>query len=277
MRLDPKAIGRDLPPSRFVYDTDQVLLYNLSCGAEPSEEALVLRSKGPKPLWSYPAVIAGENMLGALQSLGGDLTQLLHAAQSIRLFQPLPDAAEMEVSTRATGLYERGPHAMAELSSTARLVGREEPVFETIWTFFLKNHGGFGGAPYPKADRPQPEGPPVKLDTPTQPNQALLYQLNGDRNPLHTEPMFAELAGFSAPILHGLCSFGFAARAAMKYAGLTSPERVRFFSARFTQPVYPGETLSHSFWPIAEGQLRFQSKSPSGRGPCLSDGEMHWV
>ena len=159
---------------------------------------------------------------GAHVSLGDyDPAMLVHAEQSIRLHGELPAAGTVSTTTTVAGMYDKGAAGLVVLESASRHVDSGEPAFSTRTALFIRGAGGFGGPRNPEGDdesalaaEPLPTREPDEvISYATRPDQALLYRLSGDRNPLHSDPTFAKRAGFDSPILHGLCTYGFTGRA----------------------------------------------------------------
>jgi acyl dehydratase len=183
---------------------------------------------------------------------GVDAVKLVHGEQSIELLGPLPVDGEIIGRTRVTRLVDKGAGKGALLFSEKQLseatTGKLLAV--TRSTTFMRGDGGFGGpaGPVNEPHKMPERAPDHVIDLPTRPEQALLYRLNGDDNPLHADPALAAKAGFPRPILHGLCTLGIAGHAALR--GLCNYEAGRLLSiaARFTAPVYPGETIRTELW-----------------------------
>jgi acyl dehydratase len=189
---------------------------------------------------------------------GVDAVKLVHGEQSIELLAPLPTDGEIIGRTRVTGLIDKGAGKGALLQSEKRITDAAtgQLLAVTRSTTFLRGDGGFGGpAQVVPPPNPMPETPPdLTIDLPTRPEQALLYRLNGDDNPLHADPTLAAKAGFPRPILHGLCTLGVVTHALLRGLCNYDPERLRALGARFTAPVYPGETIRTELW--TSGPLR---------------------
>ncbi len=176
---------------------------------------------------------------------------LLHGEQRLTLHRPLPQAAELALSSRITGVYDKGEGkgALVVNETSARLASGE-PLFTLGSTSFYRGDGGFGGdsegAPLP---HPLPERPPDTVcELSERRDQALIYALCGDRNPLHRDPRAARRAGFDMPILHGLCSYGIACHAVLKHLLDYDQTRITGFDVRFSAPVFPGETHQVEMW-----------------------------
>ncbi len=189
--------------------------------------------------------------------------KLLHAEQRFDILRPLPPEGELSATYRVTGVVDRGAAKGAWLYQRKDLndaAGR--PVAQVSSTYLLRGDGGcgmFGTA--------EPELPPLPhrradhvLRQPTLPQQALLYRLSGDINPLHASPELARQAGFDRPILHGLCTMGIACRALISVLCPGAPERLRHLSLRFSHRVYPGETIQTEVFDLGAGEIRFRSR-----------------
>ena len=200
--------------------------------------------------------------------VAGDLKVVLH--------RPLPAQARLVSRPRIKEVIDKGPGNAAIILNTRDLLAEDgTPVATVDSSTFARKHGGFGGkvteTPVPP---PVPQTPPVKIcDLPTPPNLALLYRLNGDENPLHADPERAKVAGFDRPILHGAASFGIAAHAVLRTLADYRPERLASIEARFSKPVFPGETIRTEMWPEKEGvSVSFQCRVVGRDDIVLSNG-----
>ena len=176
---------------------------------------------------------------------------MLHGEQRLQIHNPLPPAAETLVSNRTTGVYDKGADKGALLTSeTAVKLTDGSPLYTLGTTMFFRGDGGFGGtsdgAPVPHA-LPERE-PDAVCEMPGRRDQAMIYALCGDRNPLHRDPGIAKQAGFDIPILHGLCSYGMACYAVLKTMLDYDQTRMKGFDVRFSAPVMPGETQVVEMW-----------------------------
>ena len=184
--------------------------------------------------------------------LGWDYTQVLHAEQRLQLHRPIPAAAEILVNKRVVEVFDRGPKrgAMILFEADGRLAKDDTALFTVGSTVIARGDGGFGGqsgkgpAPH-RAPRREPD---LSCDSPTRADQALLFRLNGDRNPLHCDPGTAAAAGFPVPILHGLCTYGIACHAILKTICDYDYTLIAGFDVRFTAPVLPGDTIQTDMW-----------------------------
>jgi len=198
--------------------------------------------------------------------VAGDLKVVLH--------RPLAAKARLVSRPRIKEVIDKGAGNAAIILNTRDLIAEDgTPVATVDSSTFARKHGGFGGkvteTPAPPA---VPETPPVKIcDLPTPPNLALLYRLNGDENPLHADPERAKVAGFDRPILHGAASFGVAAHAILRTVADYRPERLAAIEARFSKPVFPGETIRTEMWPEGD-RVAFQCRVVARDAIVLSNG-----
>ena len=184
--------------------------------------------------------------------LGWDFDQVLHAEQRLQLHRALPVSAELLVNKRVVEAFDRGPRrgAMLLFEAEGRMASDDTAVFTMGTTVIARGDGGFGGKPGsgPPPHRAPRRDPDLSCESRTRVDQALLFRLNGDRNPLHADPDVASRAGFDVPILHGLCTYGIACRAIMKTICDYDDTLIREFDARFSAPVMPGDTIRTDMW-----------------------------
>lgn len=266
------AIGHEFEPKTLTYGQDDLSLYALSVGAaadplDPAELQFVyeLSGAGFKALPTF-AVTFPFSLLWQITEAPGlrfNPALLLHGEQFLEVKRPLPTSATVTNRARIANIYDKGSGALVLLEVDTFDETNQAIAFNRV-SLFIRGLGGFGGERGPSgAANVPPERPPDAVHRQqTQPNQALLYRLtSGDRNPLHADPAFAAAGGFDRPILHGLCTFGFAARAVLKqYAG-NDPARFKSIQTRFTRHVFPGETIVTEMWQDAPGRVLFQCKA----------------
>lgn len=231
-----------------------VILYHLGVGAgDPPDDDAALRWCYERDLAVLPSfgVIPGFCPIETLVELPGldiDLRKLLHTDQDLTLHRSLPTTAAAMSTLRPLGVYDLRAGAVVVLEVDTTIEG--DPAATNTLTMFIADEGGFGGEPQPRGRRVRTprRDPDATVATPTLPQQALLYRLSGDRNPIHVDPAFAAGGGFDQPILHGLCTYGFAMRAAIDGLLDGDVDQVAGFQARFTGVVVPGQTISHDLW-----------------------------
>lgn len=272
MSLDPSTVGFQTEPFVFEYDFRQTILYALGVGATRDELDFLYEGRGPRVLPSFAVVPAYGPASTLFERIGCDLLKLLHFAQSVRLHRPIPPQGQLSTIGVVKGVYDMKMFAQVVLET--RTTERGEPLFETEWTLFIRDAGGFGGPRPPKSALPkaQREHSPTFVKTlATSPEQALLYRLSGDLNPLHADPDFAARAGFAeGPILHGLCTFGVLTRALVGHlAGDAS--RVRAIGAQFRKPVWPGDSIRTEGHDLGEGRFALEAYAADRPDPVITN------
>ena len=280
MPIDPnKARGARLPDGQTSYTKDQVILYHLGLGAGvPATDPQELEYTYEKNLKVLPsfAVIPSFGSMGGIGNVPGlqfNFAMLLHGEQEVILHRPLPVEAKLETTAHIPEIYDKGKAALVIVEYVAS--DRGGPLFTNRMSLFLRGEGGFGGPSGPKPGNERPaRAPDGTVDSPTLPQQALLYRLSGDKNPLHADPEFAKRGGFDRPILHGLCSFGIVCKAIVDAALGGDPTRVTRYAARFAGVAFPGETLRTSWW-RENGALIVDVQSAERGGPIISNAAVH--
>ncbi|CAN7531020.1 MaoC/PaaZ C-terminal domain-containing protein [Phenylobacterium sp. LjRoot219] len=271
-------ISRRVEGKAFSYTDAQVLLYNLSVGMgrdalDPKELPFVFEHPELRAVPTFASVLGGgsSNILGGVEI---DWNKVLHGEQRIRFHRPFPPAAELRGATYVAEVTDKGADKGATITIVNEVrLASGEPLYVSENVIFARANGGFGGPSQSKAtphvlpDR----APDIVHVFATRPDQALLYRLNGDRNPLHAEPGFAERAGFPAPILHGLCSYGIACRAVLASICDYDPTRMKSFDVRFTSPVFPGETIETDIW-VDGDVVSFRCRIPARGVTSINSG-----
>ena len=246
-----------IPEVRRRLTPRDAVFYALSVGlgqdpTDPRQLDYVDAHRALRVLPSMAVVLGHPGFWLADPATGVDALRLVHGEQSITLHAPLPAAGEIIGRTRVTGLVDKGPGKGALLYTEKTLTEAVSGDLLAVAgsTTFLRGDGGFGGPDGPvRPPNPVPDTPPdIVADLPTRPEQALLYRLNGDDNPLHADPAVASRAGFPRPILHGLCTLGVVAHALLRELGHYEAASMKSLSLRFSAPVYPGETIRTEIW-----------------------------
>jgi acyl dehydratase len=288
MPINPNAIGAKTAPQPFEWTDRDTLLYALGVGAGTKDLAFTTENSHDIEQQVLPtyAVIATPAW-GAVGEVGSfNFGMLLHGSQQIRLYAPLPPAGKLDVHSEVVDIQDKGEgkNAILVFKGTGTDPDTGEVVAETVSTAVVRGEGGFGGQPgeRPVAPKIPDREPDAKVALATTEDQPLIYRLSGDRNPLHSDPWFAQnLAGFPKPILHGLCTYGVAGRVLVAELGGGDATKIRAVGARFTSPVFPGETLTTSVWRTEPGHAVFRTEAaePDGSNArvVLEDGTAEYL
>jgi acyl dehydratase len=275
MGLNLDAVGSTSEPSERSWGSKDALLYALGVGAgalDPTGFELEFTTENSdgvtqRVLPTFTTIV-GQGGGGGLPLGDFDPAMLVHGEQAIRLHGELPVAGTVQTTTTVAGMYDKGAAALVVLESTSRHAASGEPAFSTRTALFIRGAGGFGGPRNPEGDdesalaaEPLPTREPDEvISYSTRADQALLYRL-------HSDPTFAKRAGFDAPILHGLCTYGFTGRALLHAVCGSDPARFGAMRARFSKPTMPGDTLRVSLWDIGDqvsGAYRFRTETQRG-------------
>jgi acyl dehydratase len=264
-----RLIGSGTVTSRRAYTRRDASLYALSIGfgTDPlNEQELDFVSERPtfKSVPTMASIFADVilELTNVCQLQHPELA--LHGEQKLEIFSPLPDVAELDIQGSIAAVYDRGPKRGAEIHmvAEARLRGEAALLYRATYVTIARGDGGFGGdePDYSARGNRIPTSDPESVwEFPVGRNQALLYSLNGDPNPIHTQPRIAKSAGFETPIMHGLGTYGMACRAVLMTYCASDPTAMKSFDVRFSAPVLPGETLLVDMWRLADG-VAFQAK-----------------
>jgi acyl dehydratase len=264
MPINPDAVGATSDPVERSWSSKDALLYAVGVGGGLDELPFTTEnSRGidQQVLPTFAVIVgAGGN---AMSNIGEfNWAMLVHGEQAIEVHKPIPVEGTVRTVSKITAIWDKGSGAVIETESEAVDAKTGEPQFTNRSAVFIRGEGGWGGDRGPSGGRnAAPERPPdhvVSYDT--RADQALTYRLSGDRNPLHSDPEFAKLAGFEKPILHGLCTYGFTGRALLHSVCGSDPARFKSMEGRFSRPVYPGDTLTVSMW-VDGNQAIFQTKT----------------
>ena len=256
-----KLLNYPIPEMRQHLRWQDVAMYNFSVGLgqDPMDEQQLdfLYEPRLKVMPSMPVVLGAPGFWSRNPDTGMDWVKILHGEQGLILHKPLLTEGDIIGRSRVTGLVDRGEGKGALMYSEREVIdAKTGDLLATVTsTSFLRGDGGFGGPSGPvKKPHPEPErAPDVSLDLATRPEQALIYRLNTDLNPLHIDPKIAAAAGFPRPILHGLCTFGTICHALLKTLCDYDTARFGKMDLRFSSPVYPGETIRTEIWHEAGG------------------------
>jgi 3-hydroxyacyl-CoA dehydrogenase/3a,7a,12a-trihydroxy-5b-cholest-24-enoyl-CoA hydratase len=269
-----KALGYELPAEESTYDERDVALYALGVGAahdplDAKELALVyeLSGDGFKTLPTFgviPALNVYMKMAKEGKSAPGlnyGFDRVLHGEQYTEIKRPLPSHAKLTHKAKIKDIFDKGKNALVVTATSSLDENGEELIYNELTTF-VRGAGGWGGERGPASDvnTPPDRAPDAVVTEKTAENQALLYRLSGDWNPLHADPSFATNFGFKKPILHGLCTFGFAGRHVVKAILDGDPRRFKSIKVRFAESVFPGETIKTEIWKESATRVVFRCK-----------------
>lgn len=288
MPINPNAIGEKTDPYVFEWTDRDTLLYAIGVGAGVDDLAFTTENSHEIEQQVLPtyAIIACSPFAAAMKIGTFNFGMLLHGSQEIRVSAPLPPAGKVKVVSEVADIQDKGEgkNAVVMLKGVGTDPDSGEVLIETLTTVVIRGEGGFGGQPGQRPVAPEipDREPDARLALPTREDQALIYRLSGDRNPLHSDPWFAKnLAGFPKPILHGLCTYGVAGRALVAELGGGDATKIRAVASRFTSPVFPGETLTTSIWRTEPGRAVFRTEAsePDGSNArlVLEDGAAEYL
>lgn len=269
MPINPDAVGSVSSPTESSWTSKDSLLYALGVGAGTEDLAFTTENSMNITQRALPTmVVTLADVSGVFGTIGSfNPAMLVHGEQRIVLHRELEPQGRASTTAEITGVYDKVKGAVVEI--TARSVDPEtsEPLFDTVMSAFIRGEGGWGGDRGPSGPRNEApdRAPDHSITLTTSPDQALLYRLSGDRNPLHSDPSFAAFAGFDRPILHGLCTYGFAGRALLRALCDGDPARFGEMEGRFSSPVFPGEALTTEVWRTAPGEAVYRTVGPDGR------------
>ncbi len=270
MPLDHSLVGVPGQQTARSWTSAEALLYAIGVGAGLGDPLQELEFTTENTAGVAQQVLPTFGVLLAqarpARSLGDfDRAMLVHAEQYVELHGRLPADGSVRATSTVTGIYDKGSGALVSSESVAVDAATGSPLVTTRTGTFIRGEGGFGGErgtsePWVAPDR----APDHSVTQQTRPEQALLYRLSGDRNPLHSDPAFAARGGFSRPILHGLCTYGFAGRALLHAVCGSDPARFVSMYGRFSQPVLPGDTLVTSIWLVDGEAAQFRTERQDG-------------
>ncbi|MFI2259119.1 MaoC/PaaZ C-terminal domain-containing protein [Streptomyces tubercidicus] len=279
-----KATSAEPRTTELAWDHKDVQLYHLGIGAgaatpekphpvtDPDELRYTLES-ALHVLPSFATVAGGGMALAGGLSAPGidvDLAAVLHGGQTVTVHRALPVRGRATQTSSVPAVYDKGKAAVIVLRSEA--ADDNGPLWTCDTQIFVRGEGGFGGERGPSARLELPDrAPDLSTERPLRPDQALLYRLSGDWNPLHADPEFAKLAGFDRPILHGLCTYGVTLKAVVDTVLGGDVARVRSYTTRFAGVVFPGETLRIRLWREPGRVLVSVTAADRDEAPVLAD------
>jgi acyl dehydratase len=273
----PDILQQRTAARTFTYGDKDVMLYALGIGlgADPMNETELpfVFEKGLKVVPTAATVLASNNNRAAEGRPAPELppghrqsqmnfVMMVHGEQKVELHKPLPTSGTFTAEGRTIGAWDKGEGKGAVvMNETVWTDEKGEKAATLTMSMFYRGDGGFGG---PTEGQPEPHPVPTRqpdlsVDIPTRPDQALIYRLNGDRNPLHADPEFASRAGFPQPILHGLCTYGITCRAVLQAITGYDPDKILSHQVRFSAPVFPGDVISVDLWKDGN-EISFEAK-----------------
>ena len=279
MPVDPaRLLALELPDHECAWTQRDCQLYALATGfgQDPVDEReLRYVFEGPGFQVSPSAAVTLYYDDRWMRASGVDLAMSLHGEQRQRFHRPIPPEGRGRVSSRITGIHDKGPGRglLVVCEQVLRDAATGEPIATNVITNFARADGGIG---YSSGTAPQPHAIPARppdavVEAQTRPEQALLYRLCGDCNPLHADPATARAAGFARPILHGMCTYGFAARAVLQVACDYEARRLVGLGARLTAPVMPGDQVRTELW-LDGDTVSFRTSVPAREAVVLNHG-----
>ena len=260
MAANLSVVGKKLDPSVYEYSEKDVILYALGVGCGREDLSFVYESD-LKVLPTFAVVPAFPALFMVGAAVDVNPMMILHGEQRIERYAPIPTAARLTTTPTITGIYDKVKGALV-IIETETVDAEGKLLFKNVFGAFARGAGGFGGDRGPSSARnvtPDRE-PDSVVEMATLAQQALLYRLSGDANPLHADPAFARMGGFDTPILHGLCTFGYVGRAILGKFCDDDPIRLKDFEARFVGVVYPGETIVTEMW-REEGRVLVRART----------------
>ena len=269
MPLNPDAVGSKSEPVEVSWTSKDALLYAVGIGAGHEELAFTTENSNEIPQLVFPTfpVVVGWGRGSAMGSIGTfNPALLVHGQQSVTLHRPIPVAGTVTLTSEITGMYDKGKAAVVVSETRALMDG--EPLYTNTGSSFMRGEGGWGGDRGPSGPKnvPPERSADHEVTYVTDRDQAFVYRLSGDRNPLHTDPAFAAMGGFDTPILHGLCSYGFTGRALLHAVCGSDPANFRHIEGRFASPVIPGDSLTIRTWSIGGGESLFTTSATPAAG-----------
>ena len=270
--LDLKRAGME-----FSWTDRETMLYALGIGmgADPMDtnELPFVYEGSLKAVPTLASVVAWGAQPGMMNI---NFMMVVDGERTITFHKPMPGAGNIVVDSRVVGVWDKGAGKGAVISTETVLRDKAsgDKLATLLGSLFARGDGGFGG---PSEGQPAPHPVPTRapdrsVDIPTNPNQALIYRLSGDRNPLHADPGFAKMAGFPRPILHGMCTYGITCRAVLQTYAEYDPGRFKSHGARFSAPVFPGETITVDLWKEAN-VISFEARVKARNVTVIKNGK----
>lgn len=264
--ISSDLVGLEFDPVPFSWTSKDVMLYALGVGAKLETELdYVFEGKGPRVLPTYAVIPGMLSMGGLVTNVEFDLAMLLHGEQAITIHREIPSEGKVRVIGRVAEVWDKGKAAV--IGAEGRVEDDKGLLLTTRATLFIRGAGGFGGERGPSTvglNQPPERKADQLVEDSVRPEQGAIYRLSGDPNPIHIDPDFATMAGFQAPFLHGLCTYGFVGRAILKTLCQGDPTRFISFEARFADQVYYGDSIITKMWVTKPGEAIVQAETQKG-------------
>lgn len=264
--LSAECVGIEIDEAPFEWTAKDTMLYALGVGAKPEGELeFVYEGKGPKVLPTYAVIPAFPAMAAVFSKVVLNPAMILHGEQGITLHREIPPNAKVKTTGRILEVWDKGKMAVVNVEAVTS--DENGPIFTNRFGIVDRSAGGFGGerGPDTKTINVAPEREPDHVwEDVTRPEQAAVYRLSGDVNPLHVDPEFAKMVGFEAPFIHGLCTFGFVGRGVLHTLCGSDPARFLGLEGRFSDQVYPGDTIIVKMWVEGDGEAIIQGETQKG-------------
>jgi acyl dehydratase len=259
MPLNQAFVGKPHEVVTYSYTWRETVLYALGIGAKRDELDYLYEGRGPKVYPGFAVVPSFQSLFNALVKLEGNLAMVVHGGEKVVVHKPFASAGTLKTVATVRGIYDLRKFASVVIDMDSK-DEKNELVCTTTATIIYRGEGGFGGEPPPKDDAalaaPKDKPADFRVEEATSPEQALLYRLSGDVNPLHADPDFATMAGFpQGPILHGLCTYGHMVRHVTKGVCGGDATKITAFEAQFRKPVWPGDILVTEGWKLGPGKI----------------------
>lgn len=264
--ISPDIVGIEIDPVSFEWKAKDVQLYACGVGAKPETELEFLyEGKGPKVIPTYGVIPGFAGMVGIMSKVEVNPAMILHGEQTVTQHRPIPPNASVETKGGIVECWDKGKAAVIVVEVTTE--DADGPIVTNQSSIFVRGAGGFGGesGPSTKGKNEPPERDPdhVWRDV-TREEQAAIYRLSGDYNPLHIDPDFAKMAGFERPFIHGLCTYGFTGRGIVATVCGGDPDKFGSLEARFASQVYPGDDIVVKLWETGDGEAIVQAENQDG-------------
>ncbi len=261
MPIDLSIVGKRLEPIHHTYTERDVMLYALGVGAG-TDDLPFTYERDLKVLPTFGVVAAFPAMFSLGPAMQINPMMVLHGEQRIELYAPIPTRGTLTTTPTVRAVYDKIKGAVI-LVDAETVDDKGKLLFKNTFGTFARGEGGFGGDRGPSGPRnvPPSRPPDAVVEMTTLLQQALIYRLSGDMNPLHADPDFAKMGGFDRPILHGLCTFGHVGRAVLRSFCNDDPTRLKALDVRFAGVVFPGETIVTEMWKTATSELIVQAKT----------------